>query len=161
MSSSREKINFVNSRLSSLLEDIRNPNSGLTVEGLTKLIWPSWESFRPVEFRREAKYIERRIRGIRRNVWRELEEGELIPSFLPHALPTTKDSTAESLVENIVEEEEDTNPIHWKYFNAIEDPWISNVAVLMYKRSQGLYMMAQKIERIFGIDVGERLRWTV
>jgi hypothetical protein len=154
---------FVDNRIRHFLIDAHDPNDGYPVGKLTKEMFPELLNDGP-EFRKKSKLIERRLAAARINEWQKMcETGEEKPDFLPYALPQRKKNvyTDRDLIDEFIGgggggggEEKKADEHYWNYFNLVDSgQHMENVIKLMRRRADGLYRIADKLERVFGLDV--------
>jgi hypothetical protein len=136
-----EKREYVDSCIFAALKDTYTPDTGFTADELTKYIWDNWEAMGNVEFARNSRYIKRRIAAIRHDKYNLMDErikaGEtdrtkIAPHFLPFPQPRRQ--------------------FIWAYFNAVREPYISNVIKLLYHSSDGLDWVGRLLEKAFDVD---------
>lgn len=133
----KDDIEKVDNAIFDLLHDIDNPDDGLTVREMTRVIWNySEDSPTTEQFYNRAKMLERRIGAYRHRIFQRIrkemkEKGTTKvnrPNFIPYALPVGR---------------------YWKYLNAAnyqQMPWV--VKGLRHK-ADGLNSNAEVLEAVF------------
>ncbi len=113
---------YIDKSLRKLLIDKTEPKEGLTVEELTKIVYPNWEEMRPDMFRCKAQLITDRLAMVMKNECLRIKEDIankvepiLAPVYFPSHLKIKKDN------------------LYWIYYNAAVR--LGEMAVIVLRES--------------------------